>query len=854
MRSIKTGSTGSYRFTLLAGAAAFAFAAPTAAFAQDADEGEPGVQAPENNNVIIVTASKREQTLKETPISVSVTTGETLEAAQIRDVLDLQTVTPSLRVSQLQNSSSTTFIIRGFGNGDNNFGIEPSVGVFIDGVFRSRSAASLNDLPNVQRIEVLNGPQSTLFGKNASAGVISVVTRPPQFEFGGSVEASYGNFNALVLKGDVTGPISDNIAFSIDGSYNRRDGYGNIVNLDEDVSERNRWAARGQLLIEPTPDLSIRLIGDYSRFDEACCVVSTLVAGPTAPAVFGVGGALNTDFFSYDIFLNQVPVNETDNYGVSGQIDWASGPISVTSITAYRKLENFVDQDVDFTSADIVSEIRDQRVKTFTQELRIASDFDGPLNFLLGGYYFDESIVQDSLLLTGSDARPFFSLLAGNPQVFNGVELALGLPQNSIFSPGLLTSEAYSMENQSYSIFGTIDLEPVDGLVFTAGFNYTDDQKEFALAGQAFDELANINLVDAFIAGAIGSSDPAVIAAFAQANPVAFGQIAAAAQSPAQNPLLGLTPFQFQPPFLTIPNAVEDGETSDDKFTYLLRASYQATNEVNVYFSYATGFKASSVNLSRDSRPVFGDYIPGPGRSQILAPPSPILNAGLAVPNLTTGSRFAGPEEAEVYELGIKGQWPGWGFNLAVFDQTIKGFQSFLFTGTGFQLNNAGQQSVKGFELDTTINPADGLVFTFAVTHLDPVYDSFTESPVGDLTGARPGGIPSWSLATSATYTHEWDSGTRLISRLDYSHESNENINNGLPTFGSNPIFKREVNLVNGSITLALDNGLEVGAWARNLLDDEYIITVFDGVAQAGTVSGYPSGPRTYGGVVRFKF
>ena len=324
--------------------------------------------------------------------------------------------------------------------------------------------------------------------------------------------------------------------------------------------------------------------------------------------------------------------------------------------------------------------------------------------FLLGGYYFDESIVQDSLLLTGSDARPFFSLLAGNPQVFNGVELALGLPQNSIFSPGLLTSEAYSMENQSYSIFGTIDLEPVDGLVFTAGFNYTDDQKEFALAGHAFD--------------AGPASVETIRAAFAQANPVAFGQIAAAAQSPAQNPLLGLTPFQFQPPFLTIPNAVEDGETSDDKFTYLLRASYQATNEVNVYFSYATGFKASSVNLSRDSRPVFGDYIPGPGRSQILAPPSPILNAGLAIPNLTTGSRFAGPEEAEVYELGIKGQWPGWGFNLAVFDQTIKGFQSFLFTGTGFQLNNAGQQSVRGFEFDTTINPTDGLVLTFAATHL----------------------------------------------------------------------------------------------------------------------------------------
>ena len=274
---------------------------------------------------------------------------------------------------------------------------------------------------------------------------------------------------------------------------------------------------------------------------------------------------------------------------------------------------------------------------------------------------------------------------------------------------------------------------------------------------------------------------------------------------------------------------------------------------MNAYVSYATGFKASSVNLSRDSRPVFGDFIPGPLRSTILAPSSPIRDAGLAVPNLTTGSRFAGPEQAKVWEVGVKAQWPGLSINLALFDQTLKGFQSFLFTGTGFQLNNAGKQSVKGFELDTRIQPVDSLVFTFAATYLDPLFDSFTESPVGDLTGRRPGGIPSLNLATSATHTYEFGSGTKLVSRVDYSHESNTRINNGLPTFGPNN-FQREVNLVNASLTLSLENGFEVGAWARNLLNDKYIITVFDGVAQAGTVSGYPSAPRTYGGVVRYKF
>ena len=856
MRSTHTGSAGSYRFSLLAGAGAFAVAMPGVALAQDA---EP--EAQQGSNQIIVTASKREQTLQEVPISVSVTSGETIERAQIRDVLDLQTVVPSLRVSQLQSASSTTFIIRGFGNGDNNFGIEPSVGVFIDGVFRSRSAAALSDLNMVQRIEVLNGPQSTLFGKNASAGVISVVTKEPQYEFGGLVEASYGNFNAMVLRGELTGPISENIAWSIDGSYNKRDGYATIVNLDEEISERNRWSARGQLLIEPSPDFKIRAIADYSKIDEACCQVSTLVAGPTAAAVFAVGGQLDTDFFSYNTFLNQVPENVVDNYGGSLQADWNIGNLTVTSITAYRELENFQNQDVDFTSAEIVSEIRNQKVDTFTQELRIASDFDGPINFLLGGFYFDESITQDSSLTTGPDARTFFALLAGNPLVFNGVEQGLGLPQGSIFSTGPLTAEQFSMDNTAWSVFGTVDFEPIDGLVFTAGFNYTDDKKDFELTQQAFDELANINLVDAFITGA--TSGTVRTRQQFQALPLANQQaLLAAATNPAVNPLIGLSPFQFQPPFLNLPNSVEPGRTKDDEFTYLLRAAYQISNEINIYASYATGFKASSVNLSRDSRPAFGDYIPGPGRSFFGAPASPVTNAGLAVPNLGTGSRFAGPEEAEVYEIGMKAQWDGFGVNLALFDQTIQGFQSFLFTGTGFQLNNAGEQSVKGFELDSTVSPTDGLVFTFAATYLDAKFDSFTASPVGDLTGFRPGGIPEWNLRTSATYTYEFgSSGTKLISRLDYSHESNVDINNGLPTFNGpvnarrDPrIFSREVNLVNGSIMLQLDNGLEVGVWGRNLLDDQYIITVFDGVAQAGTVSGYPSQPRTYGGIARFRF
>ena len=864
MRSTKTGQTGQTRFALLSGAAAAAIALPGVAQAQtQAPAAQDAADEEFNNeNVIIVTASKREQTLKETPISVSVTSGETLENAQIRDVLDLQTVTPSLRVSQLQTASASTFIIRGFGNGDNNFGIEPSVGVFIDGVFRSRSAGALSDLTNVQRIEVLNGPQSTLFGKNASAGVISVVTREPQFEFGGSIEASYGNFNAVVLKGDVTGPITDNIAFSIDGSYNRRDGFGQIVNLDEEVNDRNRYSLRGQLLIEPSPDLKIRAIADFSNIDEVCCTVGTVVAGPTAPGILAVGGNFETDVFAREVFLNFVPENTVDNYGGSIQIDYATDiGLSFTSITAYRELDNFFLTDIDFTSADIATETRDQNAQTFTQEFRVASDFDGPINFLLGGFYFDESITQDSAIQNGSQIRNFFEILAGEdpvavltgqPTLFNGLEANFGFPQESIFNTPLLTQELFELDNTAWSIFGTVDFEPIDGLVLTVGGNYTDDQKDFALSQTSFDPLAQVNFVDAgIIAGSGGTVTSRAI--FQSLDPATQAALLAGATDPDLNPLLGLAAFQFQPPFVALPNAVEPGETSDSEFTYLLRAAYQISNEVNVYASYATGFKASSINLSRDSRPSSADFTAGPGGSTFAAPSSPILDAGLALPNLSSGSRFAGPEETEVYEVGIKAQWDGFGFNLAVFDQTIDGFQSLAFTGTGFALQNAGSQSVQGFELDATVVPTDGLVLTFAMTHLDPLFDDFPGSVLGDLSGVRPAGIPSFAIATSATYSHEWDSGTQLITRLDYNHESSVAINNGLPTFGPNN-FTREVNLVNVSSTLKLNNGLEVGVWARNLFDDEFITTVFDGVAQAGTVSGYPNAPRTYGGVVRFRF
>ena len=885
MRSIAYNTA---RAALLTGAAIVAL--PGVAHAQDADvieDVQEEIDTDGDNindasdaqaNVIIVTATKREQTLQETPVSVSVTSGETLERAEIRDLADLQTVAPSLRVSTLQSSANTTFIIRGFGNGANNFGIEPSVGVFIDGVFRSRSASSINDLANVQRIEVLRGPQNTLFGKNASAGVISVVTREPQFDFGGSVSLTYGNYDNIVAKADVTGPITDSIAFSLDGTYNKRDGYVDVVNLDEKINDRDRYVLRGQLLFDNGGAFRLRAIGDYSKIDELCCHAANVRAGTTVPLIFGVGGAVDVESpFSDKAYLNVLPLNDIESYGGSVQADYEAGALSFTSITSYRELRSYNVQDVDFTSADIVNQITDQAVDTFTQELRVASDFDGPLNFLLGGFYFDESVDQNSGLDNGANSRLFFDLLAGSgtPGTIGFVESQLGIPVGASFAQGPTTRESFQLDNTSWSIFGTVDFEVTDRLTLTGGFNYTKDKKDFALSQQSLDPFASVNFVDAVIVGGIAQAlnipasavTPAVIQNFATNAPAGFQQITTIATTPCSptspppfcNQLLPLQQLQFLPPFLAVPNAVEPGKTRDDNFSYTLRAAYELTDSLNAYVTYATGFKASSVNLSRDSRPTNTDYTAGPFGSTILAPSSPIRDAGLAVPNLTTGSRFAGPEKAKVWEVGLKGEFDRFGFNLALFDQTIDGFQSNAFTGTGFALANAGSQSVRGFELDSSVNPVDPLVLTFALTYLDSKYDSFPGSAVGDLTGQPVAGVPEFSIATSATYTHEFGTtGNLLIGRLDYYHESNTQILDGIPGF-PDPIgiarnYRREVNQVNGSLTFVADAGFEIAGWVRNLTNERYLTTIFPGVAQPGTISGYPSQPRTYGVTARYRF
>ena len=797
-----------------------------------------------DDEIIIVTASKQAKTLQDTPISVSVTGKQAIETAQIRDALDLQTLVPSLRVSQLQSSANTNFIIRGFGNGANNAGIEPSVGVFIDGVYRSRSAAQIGDLPSLERIEVLRGPQSTLFGKNASAGIISVVTAEPKFTFGGQAELSYGNYNAVVARAEITGPITDTIAFSLAGNYNRRDGYVFNTTLNQNENERNRGGVRGQLLFKPSDDFKLRIIADYDKIDEICCSVVNIVDGPTGNAVRALGGRIiSNQPLALTSATNFGSTNKIDNYGVSAQADYKTSQFDLTFIGAYRGVRLSTNADSDFTSADIIGANRGRNaINTYTAEARIASKFDGPINFLLGAFYFRENIDAQAALTFGRDFRGYANLLSGGN--YGGLEPTLrallpGTPAGAFGGQGQGRFEDYDYKNRAISVFGTVDWNIVENLTFTAGGNFTRDTKRVATNVNSTDVFSGLDLVLAGVRAGV----PATLAA-----------------NPAANPFLGLRALQFLPPFLNFPNAVEDGRTANNNFSYTLRLSWKANDNLNFYATHATGFKASSFNLSADSRPFASQFIPGSPAQSPAPAASPIRTAlGAALPvNLTTGSRFADPEYATVIEFGAKGQWDGFAFNLAVFRQVITGFQSNVFSGTGFILANADKQSSNGIELDTSISPTRDLRFTANFTYLDNKFDRFTGGaalvngsfstvPV-DLTGQRTAGVPQFSVSVRTDYTARLTDAAKLQFHVDYQHNSPTQI-----AQGTVPI-RRAVDNLNASVTLNLNNKLDLTIWGRNITDEAWITTIFPGVAQAGTLSGYRNQPRTFGGLVRYRF
>ncbi len=797
---------------------------------------------------IVVTASKRSQTLLNTPIAVSVVSGRDLEEAAIRDVFDLQSLVPSLEVQQSVSTIASGFSIRGFGGIGSNAGIEPSVGVFVDGIYRSRSSAQISDLINIERVEVLRGPQSTLFGKNASVGVVSIHTKQPEFERTGSVSLTVGNENEKRIALDVTGPLTDSVAYRLSTSANKRDGYATNLLNGEELNDRNRFGLNGQLLYQPNDSLSIRVIADYDEIDEACCFTANLVNGPiTGQVVSRLGGVVAEDPFSYKGFVNTSPINEVENAGISLQIEKDLGFADLTSITSFRTVDSFTVSDSDATGADLATFSNTGESETFIQEIRFTSNSDSNIGWMIGGSFFDEEIDFPGTFQFGTDFRRFADGISGG--AYSGAELALGLPLGSTFGQaGQGAIESTGQDNQSWSIFTSVDFLLSDALTATIGLSYIEDEKDAYFNQENTDAFSSLDFVAVGFSSALAGLgvnpiDPSSVSAFAASNPEVYRALQLGAQNPQTNPLLALGALQFLPPVLGFPNEIENGNSFDDELTYNLRIAYDIRDSLNVYASFSTGFKATSFNLSRNSRPSTEDFIPG---SAVTNPPaSPIRSAGIAIPNLTNGTRFAGPEESEVIEVGVKYKGDRLGVNLALFEQTVEGFQSNVFTGLGFALANAGKQSTKGVEIDGRWLLSNALTLSFSGSFYDPVFDEFANAPSGNLTGQRPAGVSRTSTSIGLNYKISL-LGKPTSIRADWQHSGKTNYFDDQAL--QNLIgFQREYDLVNAAINISLTDHTSLAIWGRNIFDEQYITSAFSSIAQDGSISGYANQPSSFG-------
>ena len=828
-------------------------AAPAAAASAPAPAASAATEEPMVLQRVTVTAQKREQTLQDVPISVSVTNADTIQKAHIVDLIDLQSVVPSLQVQQFNAVGQTNFIIRGFGNGSGNDGIESSVGVFVDGVYRSRSSSALDDLPEIERVEVLRGPQSTLFGKNVSAGAINIVTAKPQFTFGGSASLDVGNYHAFQERATVTGPLSETVAVRLSASNNDRNGTLRNVVTGDDVDNRDRQSFRGDLLWNPNADLQARVIVDYNRIHETCCGVVSLQNGPAtqfigAAAPNGLGKAVGdpSNVFANDIVFNTDPTNRLSGKGASAQFDWKTAVGTFTSITADRKQTNSSTQDVDFTGADLANKVQANDISTFTQELRLASNGSGDVHWMVGGFLQREKLHTGVDTSFGTDMRayadglsgqvptallsalpaPLQGALAGQSNIY-ALEFLQGLvtpsitPGSTYFQAGQGILDHYTMKQDSSSLFGNVDWNVTDNLTLTGGLAYLTDRKQAASNVTLTDKFSQLNLQDVPQFGAIGL--PPNLYGALGALQFFYGDTANHA------------PVNF-------PNANESGVLKGSKLTEALRANYDF-GTWSVYAGWSTGWKAGAYNLSSDSRP----------------------------PDANGIGRTAGPENVTNIEAGVKTESRKGYFTFAVFDQAIKGFQSNAYTGTGYSLVNAGKESTRGFELDAAYRPAGWLAVTASATYLDPKYDSFTHAPCvsfdtvrcpvdpstgltpafRDLSGQRPAGIPTWSLSASATLNQDLGGGFTGFLRAEYDFSSKvqliETVPANLSTYGQK----------NVNASLGVDNKPDhysVMLWARNLFDYRTMIGTFPTVAQTGSYSGFPNQPRTFGVTLGTKF
>jgi iron complex outermembrane receptor protein len=701
--------------------------------------------AEEDSGEIIVTAQGRRQVLQDVPIAVTAVGSEEMQNSGATDIRQLNQLAPSLLVSSTGTEANGSARIRGIGTVGDNPGLESSVAVFIDGVYRSRSGIGLNELGEIDRVEVLRGPQGTLFGRNASAGLINIISKRPSYRPEVYGEATIGNYDLRRLAGGVTGGLSDTLAARIDAVYVKRDGFYEDDANDTTVNNRNRIFTRGQLLFEPTSDLTIRLIADYTWRKERCCgavyvdnSVNSNIGNlneptpPGAPLQPGavpprtndsgnnivnvlrdLGQDLGALHSGYDRNISVTPgrdyTGKTKDYGLSGEINYDFGAATLTSITAYRHYDSDQGGDIDYSTVDILYREpggASRRFNTFSQELRLNGNaFNDKLDWLVGAYYANEDLKVTDNLRFGEQYGRFATCRIVSPGSLS-----------ALYSPGTRTCQAIGALPIASrpALFG-----PASPLVYQA-FENLEDLDDLGSTQDTYNQKSrnwalfthNIFHVTPQLDLTVGlrytNEKKDFDATFGNDNTVCVANQALLRQfvdpaSPAfqtgglftvSQAILGLS---CQGNSTSELNGVSiDDKRSEDEFTGTAVVSYKPNDDLLFYASYSRGYKAGGFNLDR---------------SALKSPTIPFANFGGAQ-NLVGNLQFD-PEIVDAYEFGGKYSRRGILFNFALFRQDFRNFQLNTFDGTVFLVQNINgcKSSLGGADRDQSVNPgADNFI------------------------------------------------------------------------------------------------------------------------------------------------
>jgi outer membrane receptor protein involved in Fe transport len=676
------------------------------AYAQDAESEAPKVR---DDNVIIVTATRRAQDVQDIPLAVTAIAPEQLEAQRVVNIQQISALAPSFTASQAQLASGSVVLrVRGVGTTSNNIGFESAVGIFIDGAYQARPGVALSEFVDVERVEVLRGPQGTLFGRNTSAGALNITNaRPDVTEFGGFVNLEYGNFDEKSVQGAINVPIvEDTVAIRLTGAYRQRDGFLDVVDrTGTKVGETNdvdQWLVRGQIGWDTESGLRGRIIADYSKSKSSCCGAielyqTPLVTGGSFAAVgLGANGGNGQPFVSTSprdqgaferaldnrvVSANFAPVADIDNYGVTGELEFpVSENADLIFIGSYRKYKSFENYDSDFTGLDIFDvDALNLEIDNWTAELRLQGEaMEGKLNYMIGGFYSDEqidqsvgfSLGQDYGELVGAILRvPTGGLLGPNPlTVFTGRDPA-----------GTSNTNRFQQDAKSYAIFTHNSFEITDGLELTLGARYSWEDKS-----GGFTQTAINNQICPAALGSIGAGNvPAgLVPAITQLGCFGFTAPVDLPQATGTNPVFrALLPRSFQSDF------------NDEELIYTIKLAYEFSPFVTSYASFTHGYKAGGINL-----------------------------------DTTAGANGADPtflsEEVDAYELGVKAQTPNGAvtLNVAAFYEEFTNFQVLEFTGTAFATFNVPIAETRGVEIESLIRPTDELTLNLAATFLEASY------------------------------------------------------------------------------------------------------------------------------------